>query len=416
MPNSAAISESADAIPAAPQSWSDSTRPEETISTEASISFLPVNGSPICTDGRFSAASSPSSWLARTEAPPIPSRPVVAPLEEDDCAAPGRLRARHPVGRGGARRTSRSRGSCPGRPRRRPPRRRRSGRRRSSRSGRCRRRRARSASRARRSAAVEERDRARAHRDDVAEDPADAGRGALERLDRGRVVVALDLEGDREPLAEVEDAGVLARALEHALARAREALQEERRVLVAAVLRPEEREDGELEVVRVPAEQGADALVLPVGQAEGAMERLFRPRCSPAAPPLMSVAELRGPAERFLLVFGKKGARRLERPEFARAKSGRGRHGETWFPPRTRAEGEQCSGRELIGGTDRPALRASAFHASATSAGRSDRGATSSSARRASTHVRVRHRPSSPGSSCVRIGRNARRGCGIPRG
>ena len=66
---------------------------------------------------------------------------------------------------------------------------------------------------------VEERDRARAHRDDVAQDPADPRRGALERLDRGRVVVALDLERDREPVAEVEHAGVLARPLEHALAR-----------------------------------------------------------------------------------------------------------------------------------------------------------------------------------------------------
>ncbi len=76
---SRAISASADASPAAPQSWSDSTSPCSTSSTETSISFLPVNGSPICTDGRFSVAPSPSSWLASTLAPPIPSRPVVAP-------------------------------------------------------------------------------------------------------------------------------------------------------------------------------------------------------------------------------------------------------------------------------------------------------------------------------------------------
>ena len=68
---------------------------------------------------------------------------------------------------------------------------------------------------------VEQRDRPRAHGDDVAQDPADAGRRALERLDRGGVVVALDLERDGEPLAEVDHAGVLARALEHALARRR---------------------------------------------------------------------------------------------------------------------------------------------------------------------------------------------------
>ena len=47
-------------------------------------------------------------------------------------------------------------------------------------------------------------------------------------------------------------------------------------MLVAAVLRPEEREDGELEVVRAPPEQRTDALVLAVRQAEGSMERLFR--------------------------------------------------------------------------------------------------------------------------------------------
>jgi hypothetical protein len=40
------------------------------------------------------------------------------------------------------------------------------------------------------------------------------------------------------------------------------------------VLRPEEGEDGELEVVRVAAEQLADTARLPVGQTESAMERL----------------------------------------------------------------------------------------------------------------------------------------------
>ena len=124
--------------------------------------------------------------------------------------------------------------------------------------------------------AVEQRNRARAHRDDVAEDPADSRRGTLERLDGGRVVVALDLERDREAVAEVENARVLPWPLEHTLPVARQPLQQQRRMLVAAVLRPEKREDRELEVVRVACEERADALVLPVGQAEGAMERLFR--------------------------------------------------------------------------------------------------------------------------------------------
>jgi hypothetical protein len=97
----------------------------------------------------------------------------------------------------------------------------------------------------------------------------------LERLDRGRVVVALDLEGDRLSVAEVDDARVLARALEDARRLRREAPQEERRVLVSAVLRPEEREDGELEVIRLTLEQLLDTVEFPVGQSEGAVEGLF---------------------------------------------------------------------------------------------------------------------------------------------
>ena len=67
---------------------------------------------------------------------------------------------------------------------------------------------------------VEDGDRARAHGEDVAQDAADAGRRALERLDERRMVVALDLEDHREPVADVDRAGVLARALQHARARA----------------------------------------------------------------------------------------------------------------------------------------------------------------------------------------------------
>jgi hypothetical protein len=85
---------------------------------------------------------------------------------------------------------------------------------------------------------VHQRDRPGTHRDHVAQDPADPGRRPLERLDRGGVVVALDLERDRLAVAEVEHAGVLAGALQHALALGREPLQQQRRMFVAAVLRP----------------------------------------------------------------------------------------------------------------------------------------------------------------------------------
>jgi hypothetical protein len=89
------------------------------------------------------------------------------------------------------------------------------------------------------------------------------------------MVVALDLERDRLAVAEVDDAGVLTGALEDPRGVGREALQQQCRVLVAAVLRPEEREDGELEMVRLALEQLLDTVELPVGQPEGAVERLF---------------------------------------------------------------------------------------------------------------------------------------------
>ena len=47
-------------------------------------------------------------------------------------------------------------------------------------------------------------------------------------------------------------------------------------MLVAAVLRPEQREDGELEVVRLALQQLLDTGVLPVREAELAVEWLFR--------------------------------------------------------------------------------------------------------------------------------------------
>ena len=62
---------------------------------------------------------------------------------------------------------------------------------------------------------VHDRDRPRAHREDVAHDAADAGRRALVGLDVGRVVVRLDLERDGPALADVDHAGVLADAGEH---------------------------------------------------------------------------------------------------------------------------------------------------------------------------------------------------------
>ncbi len=62
---------------------------------------------------------------------------------------------------------------------------------------------------------VEHRNRSSAHGENVAQDPSHAGRGALVGLDRRRVVVRLDLEGERVPIADVDHPGVLAGALDH---------------------------------------------------------------------------------------------------------------------------------------------------------------------------------------------------------
>ena len=92
-----------------------------------SISFLPVNGSPIWTLGRLASEPSSKPCEASTLAPPMPSRPVrrrrTARAGCRRPAAPARLQ---PLGRQHARRTSRSRGSCARRPARTRPRRRRS--------------------------------------------------------------------------------------------------------------------------------------------------------------------------------------------------------------------------------------------------------------------------------------------------
>src|SRR6266700_3759690 len=73
---------------------------------------------------------------------------------------------------------------------------------------------------------VEQRDRPRTHRDDVADDAADPGGGALVWLDCGRMVVRLDLEHRSPTLPDLDRAGVLARALQHGFSTGREAPQQ----------------------------------------------------------------------------------------------------------------------------------------------------------------------------------------------
>ena len=118
---------------------------------------------------------------------------------------------------------------------------------------------------------VEDRDRSRADGEDVTQDPADAGGSALERLDRARVIVGLDLERDPQPAADIDDAGVLAGSHQHRGPIGRQPSQELLGVLVGAVLGPHQRQHRQLGVARRTIQQRDDQRVLVVGQPECAV-------------------------------------------------------------------------------------------------------------------------------------------------
>src|SRR4051794_11302184 len=63
---------------------------------------------------------------------------------------------------------------------------------------------------------IEDGDGARAHREDVPHDTADARCRALIWLDRARVIMRLHLQGQGEAVADIDDARVLARPLQDA--------------------------------------------------------------------------------------------------------------------------------------------------------------------------------------------------------
>ena len=109
---------------------------------------------------------------------------------------------------------------------------------------------------------IEQKLRARAHRENVANDSADAGRRALERLDRARVIVALDFERDRPAVADVDHAGVFfARPNENVRAGCRKFFQLAPRVFVGTMLAPHDRENSQLGEIRLAAENFLDAFV-----------------------------------------------------------------------------------------------------------------------------------------------------------
>ncbi len=118
---------------------------------------------------------------------------------------------------------------------------------------------------------VHHRDGARAHREDVTDDAADAGGRALMGLYVRRVVVRFDLEGDRVPLADVHHSGVVADAREQRVRRrrlGRELPQVHLGGLVRAVLAPHDRVQGEFGAGRAASEGIRDLVVLVLRQAE----------------------------------------------------------------------------------------------------------------------------------------------------
>src|SRR5437588_4194217 len=103
--------------------------------------------------------------------------------------------------------------------------------------------------------------RPRAHGKDVADDSANAGGCALERLNCAWMIVTLDLEGDCPVIANIHNAGIFFTGLDQNIWSARWKFpQFFSRIFVRAVLAPHHGKDSELGEVRFTPENFLDAL------------------------------------------------------------------------------------------------------------------------------------------------------------
>ncbi len=107
---------------------------------------------------------------------------------------------------------------------------------------------------------------ARAHGEDVAHDAAHARRRTLIGFDVGGVVVALHLEDAGVAVVDVDDARVLARPADDALAGRGELAQMDLGGFVGAVLGPHDREDAQFDMVRLAPQSVQDDLIFVRGQ------------------------------------------------------------------------------------------------------------------------------------------------------
>ena len=229
-PPLAAVSDAAHDNPAAPRSWTPTASLRSSNSRHASISRFSSNGSPTCTEGRFvslalvetsrgehARAADPVAPGRRAEqhrkvafalgpgehepfrgkdaeAQHVHERVAAVRVVEHDLAADGRHADRVPIaadpghdaleevpGAGIVERAEAQR--------------------------------------------IHQRDRTRAHREDVADDAADARRRTLVRLDRRGMVVTFDAHRDCEAVADVDHSRALTRTDEHPRRRSRKATE-----------------------------------------------------------------------------------------------------------------------------------------------------------------------------------------------
>ena len=124
---------------------------------------------------------------------------------------------------------------------------------------------------------VHHRDGPRPHGEDVPEDPPDPGGRPLVGLDGRGVVVALDADGHGDPVAGVDDPGVLPRTDQHMGSLGGQPPEVDPGRLVGAVLAPHHREQGQLEMVGGTPEDGLHLVAFPVGEAERPVEVVVVP-------------------------------------------------------------------------------------------------------------------------------------------
>src|SRR5688572_3754000 len=108
---------------------------------------------------------------------------------------------------------------------------------------------------------IERSDGARAHGEDIAQNTADPGRGALIGLDERRVVVTFHLERHSEPAADVDDTGIFPRPLQNVAAFSGKVFEKIARAFVATMLGPHHGENAQLRIVRFAPESFYDLLV-----------------------------------------------------------------------------------------------------------------------------------------------------------